>query len=80
MISKRRASSASGTLQKTDRKQETKIGKSLKRKRYFFDYSTGAYPGVRFGHGTCLDGPKYVPKTMGWLWNIPDQVTGRKVT
>lgn len=76
----RKLSSLIEMTNKTDQKQhETKASKLLKKKRFLYDYTTGAYPGVLFGHKTCLEGPKYVPKTMGWLWNVPDYVTGRKV-
>lgn len=42
-------------------------------------YSKGLYPGIVVGHINCVDSPVFVPKNMGWLWNITDEVTGRKV-
>lgn len=76
----RRLSSLTKMLSKTDQKQcETKISKLLKKKKFLYDYTTGIYPAVLFGHKTCLEGPIFVPKTMGWLWNIQDHVTGLKV-
>lgn len=76
----RKLSSVIEMTNKTDQIQrETKASKLLKKKKFLYDYTTGVYPGVLFGHKTCLEGPKYVPKTMGWLWSIPDYVTGRKV-
>lgn len=64
--------------------QETRELKQKKRKRglsrkQVIKYSKGLYPGIVVGHVNCVDSPVIVPKNMGWLWNVTDEVTGRKV-
>jgi hypothetical protein len=46
--------------------------KRSKNKKSIYDYTAGMYPGVHIGHKYCVPEVRFVPKNMGWLWNMPD--------
>ena len=66
-------------LSQQTRELKYKRKKSGLKRKQVVEYSKGLYPGVVTGHVNCVDSPVFVPKNMGWLWNITDEVTGRKV-
>ncbi|KAL1138893.1 hypothetical protein AAG570_008955 [Ranatra chinensis] len=41
------------------------------RTRTIYEYTAGMYPGMHVGHKCCTTSFRFVPKSMGWLWNCP---------
>lgn len=63
-------------------KKKRKLSKKNEHKFYNFkisNYAKNMYPGLCIGHKHCVDSAIIVPKHMGWLWNIRDEVTGYQV-
>jgi len=68
--------SQNGSVSKFMSNSTSLKSKTLKKSIRLSDLMAAMYPGVKIGHKYCVERPLLVPKTMGWLWNTSDTITG----